>query len=209
MQSKRVFEPIVIGSLVVKNRIEAAPTSPPAAPLATPDGYPTHKLIEYIRMKAKGGAGIVTVGDSAIDNDCSRTISGQLVIHSDKMIPSLSELSEAIKRYGGRASLELNHGGGQTVPEVINGKNPIAPSPISTKFYEVQEMSPAMIDDVEESFSQAAFRLKCSGFDMVLLHGAHGWLLAQFLSPYTNKRSDGYGGSLEKGLAFLLKLLNG
>jgi len=212
MQFAKLFEPIKVGELEIKNRIVAAPTLPC---LATPDGHPSRELIDYYKAKARGGAGIVTVGESAVDSTYAITHAGQLLIDSDKMIPWLSELAEAIKRYGAKASLELCHGGRQTVPGLIGGRKPIAPSPISSKFHEilaggqivVQEMTEEMIDEAIENFAAAAFRLKRAGFDMTMLHGGHGWLLAQFLSPFSNKRTDAYGGSLENRARFPLKVI--
>jgi 2,4-dienoyl-CoA reductase-like NADH-dependent reductase (Old Yellow Enzyme family)/thioredoxin reductase len=208
----KLFEPIRIGQLTIRNRIEAAPTHPT---LASADGQITRELIDFYAAKAKGGAGIVTVGESVVDRVYAVTHSGQLIIDNDAMVPSLYQLAEAIKRYGAKASIELNHGGRQTIPALIGGRNPIAPSPIPSRFHEiiagypitVQEMDKEMIDQAAESFAAAAYRLKWAGFDMVMLHGAHGWLLAQFLSPYSNKRTDEYGGSLENRARFPLQVI--
>ena len=208
----KLFEPIKIGRLTVKNRIEAAPAHPA---LATADGLITRELIDYYKAKAKGGAGIVTVGESVVDREYAVTHGGQLILDNDNIIPSLYQLSEAIKRYGAKASIELNHGGRQTIPSLIGGRMPIAPSSIPSHFHEilaghpitVQEMDRDMIESVTENFAAAAFRLRWAGFDMVLLHGGHGWLLAQFLSPYSNKRTDEYGGSLENRARFPLQVI--
>ena len=212
MRLERLFEPIKIGELTVRNRIVAAPT---LACLAMPDGHASRELIEFYKAKANGGAGIVIVGESAVDREFAVTHAGQLILDSDKMIPSLSELADAIKQYGAKASLELCHGGRQTIPDLIGGRMPIAPSPMSSRFHEilagkkieVQEMNMKMIEDVTENFAAAALRLQRAGFDMILLHGGHGWLLAQFLSPYTNKRTDAYGGSLENRARFPIQVI--
>jgi 2,4-dienoyl-CoA reductase-like NADH-dependent reductase (Old Yellow Enzyme family)/thioredoxin reductase len=209
----KLFIPIRIGNLTVRNRIEAAPTHPS---LASADGQITRELIDYYSAKARGGAGIVTVGESVVDREYALTHAGQLIIDNDNMVPLLYQLAEAIKRHGARASLELNHGGRQTLPELIGGRNPIAPSPISSPFHEaiaghpitVREMDEALMDQVVESFAAAVYRLKWAGFDMALIHGGHGWLLGQFLSPYSNKRTDEYGGSLENRARFPLRVLH-
>jgi 2,4-dienoyl-CoA reductase-like NADH-dependent reductase (Old Yellow Enzyme family)/thioredoxin reductase len=208
----KLFEPIRVGNLTVRNRIEAAPTHPS---LATADGQITRELIDYYSAKARGGAGIVTVGESVVDREHAITHGGQLIIDNDNMVASLYQLAESIKRYGAKASLELNHGGRQTLPELIGGRNPIAPSPIPSPFHEaiaghpitVREMDEALMHQVVENFAAAVYRLKWAGFDMVLLHGGHGWLLAQFLSPYSNKRTDEYGGSLENRARFPLRVI--
>lgn len=92
--------------------------------MAHPDGHPSRDLIDYYREKAKGGAGIVTVGESAIDREYGVTHAGQLIIDDEKMIPYLSRLAESIKRYGAKASLELCHGGRQAIPSLLGGKKP-------------------------------------------------------------------------------------
>ena len=190
----------------------AAPTLPV---LARPDGSPTRELIDFYQAKARGGAGVVTVGETAIDYDYAITHAGQINLGSDMMIPGLTLLAEAIKRHGAVASLEMCHGGRQTLPAMIGGKKPIAPSPIPSKFHEmlnggpieVEEMTTEMIAAVIESFAAAAFRLKRAGFDMLMLHGGHGWMLAQWLSPFSNKRTDEYGGNFENRTRFPLEVI--
>ena len=213
MAFEKLFEPFQLGPLTLKNRIVAAPSLPC---LAHADGSPSTELIDYYKTKARGGAAIVTVGESPVDGDFAISHLGQLNIGEDRMIPWLCKLAEAIKQYGAIASLELCHGGRQTLPSLIDGRHPIGPSPISSKFHEalaghpiaVQEMDLGMIETVQENFASAALRLKRSGFDMCLLHGAHGWLLAQFLSPFSNKRSDRYGGSLENRARFSIEVID-
>ena len=212
MQYQHLFQPLDIGPLKVKNRIVAAPTLPV---LARPDGSPSRELIDFYEAKARGGAGVVTVGESAIDYEYAITHAGQINLGSDMMIPGLSLLAEAIKRHGAAASLELCHGGRQTLPEMIGGKTPIAPSPVPSRFHEmiggrpipVVEMNHDQIQSVIENFAAAAFRLKRAGFDMVMLHGGHGWMLAQWLSPFSNQRTDEYGGSLENRARFPLAVI--
>ena len=203
---------IQLGRLTVKNRIEAAPSLPN---LGGATGFVTRELVEYYRAKAKGGAGIVTVGESAIDSEYAPSHGAQIVVDHDNKIPGLNALAEAIKRYGARASLQLCHAGRQTTPDLIGKKKPIAPSPIPSAFHEmlaggsivVQEMSLEMIDQVVENYADAALRLKRSGFDMTSIHGGHGWLPAQFLSPLTNLRTDEYGGAIENRTRFCIRVL--
>ncbi len=212
MTFKKLFEPIKIGQITVKNRIESAPI---LTVMAGPGGYATRELIDFYKARAKGGAGIVTVGESAIDRTYGVTHAGQLLIDDDLLLPYLCQVADVIKRYGAKASLELCHGGRQGVPALIGGRNPIGPSPISSQFHEilaghkiqVQEMDTEMIEMVIEQYADAAFRLKRAGFDMALLHGGHGWLLAQWVSPFSNRRTDEYGGSLENRAKFPIRVL--
>ena len=210
---KSLLQPLQIGPVIVKNRVEAAPTLPC---LANVDGSVTTELVDYYRAKARGGAGIMTVGESAVDSDYGITHAGQLFLDHDNKIPGLSRLADAIHRHGALASIELCHGGGQTLPDLIGGRDPIAPSVMTSKLHEtlagrhidVQVMDQELIDRVVENYARAAQRVQKAGFDMILLHGGHGWLLAQFTSPRTNKRTDEYGGSLENRARFPLRVLS-
>ena len=215
---QNVFSPFKFGNVVVKNRIEIAPGLPC---LATPDGFVTRELIEYYKSLARGGAGIVTIGDSAIDFEYAKDHEYQLNLGDDRIIAGLNTLVEAIHRFGAKASIELNHGGRFVEPRLIGGKNPIAPSPLPSEAeimeaetqgrkldFTVTEMTQEHIDMVIDHYAEACHRCLLAGFEMVMLHGAHGHLLAQFTSPYTNKRTDRYGGSLQNRARFALEVLN-
>lgn len=207
-----LLEPLQIGPVTAKNRIEAAPSLPC---LGNVDGSVSTELVDYYKAKAKGGAAIVTVGESAIDSDYGITHAGQLFLDHDNKIPGLSRIADAIHRYGALASIELCHGGGATMPGLIGGRPPIAPSPMTSQLHEallgrkidVQVMDHDLIEQVIENYASAALRVKKAGFDMILLHGGHGWLLAQFTSPRTNRRTDEYGGSPENRARFPLRVL--
>ncbi len=213
---QHVFSPLRIGNLEVRNRIA---TPPMLACLASPDGFVTRELIEFYKSFAKGGAGIVTIGDAAIDFDYARGHFAQLNIGDDRVIGGLGTLMEAIQRYGAKISIELNHRGRWSSPKLLNGRNPIGPSPITAeteilnarlegrKPVQVQEMNQDMIDQVIENFASACYRCLLAGFEMVMIHGGHGHLLAQFSSSYANKRTDSYGGSLENRARFAVEVL--
>ncbi|MFC1945657.1 FAD-dependent oxidoreductase [Chloroflexota bacterium] len=213
---QHVFSPLTIGNVQVKNRIA---TPPMIACMASHDGFVTRELIEFYKSFAKGGAGIVTVGDAAIDFDYARGHLSQLNIGDDRVCPGLSTLVETIQRYGAKISIELNHRGRWAYPWMLDGKNPIGPSPITARTEEivsklegrkpirVQEMNQTMIDQVIENFAAACNRCLKSGFEMVMIHGGHGHLLAQFASGYANKRTDSYGGSLANRARFPLEVL--
>jgi 2,4-dienoyl-CoA reductase-like NADH-dependent reductase (Old Yellow Enzyme family)/thioredoxin reductase len=202
-----VFEPIKIGSLTAKNRIEVAPT---VMGLANADQSVSRELIEFHRAQAKGGAAIVTVGESAVDKDRAINQAGQINLGDERIIPGLSTLAEAIKRSGAIASIQLQHAGRMAIRDLNGGRNPIGPSGAVGKFtedrrrgeVEVEEMTLEMMDQVIENYAAAAFRAKQAGFDMVMVHGGHGWLLAQFISPAANYRTDEYGGSIENRARF-------
>lgn len=201
-QYKNVFSPIKIGNMVVKNRIEQAPM------LAIFDhsGFITKEMIEFYRQFARGGVGIVTVGDSTVDPVYGMTHVGQLNLSDDLVMFRLNQLVEAIQRYGAKLSMEIDHGGMLALTST-----PIGPS--STTFVNmgrkvnVQGMNQEMIDRVIDQYASACERVARAGCDMVMVHGGHGWLLGQFASSYTNKRTDAYGGCLENRARFAIEVL--
>jgi 2,4-dienoyl-CoA reductase-like NADH-dependent reductase (Old Yellow Enzyme family)/thioredoxin reductase len=209
---QHVLSPFTFGSITVKNRIELAPA---CHMLASHDGFVTREMIAYYQNLAKGGAGIITVGDSPIDSGYAKDHEFQLILGDDKVINGLSVLAEAVHRYGAKLSIEVNHSGRFT----LNNRDTIGPSPVSTELEEilarqegrkkflVKEMDQDMIDTVVDGFASAAHRCLRAGLEMIMVHGAHGHLIAQFLSPYSNKRTDGYGGSLENRARFAVEVL--
>jgi len=208
-----VFSPFKIGHVQVKNRIEFSPS---CSCLASPNGHVTRELIAYYQTIARGGAGIITIGETPVDFEYARRHEFQLNLSDDKVINGLSLLVEAVERYGAKLSIELSHAGGA----LVNRSKAIAPSPVPStlevmlakregrRVTPVVEMDQEMIDDVIDKFASAAERCLRAGFQMIMIHGAHGHLIAQFLSPYFNKRSDHYGGSLENRARFAIEILN-
>jgi 2,4-dienoyl-CoA reductase-like NADH-dependent reductase (Old Yellow Enzyme family)/thioredoxin reductase len=215
---QNVFSPFKFGNVTVKNRIEVAPAIPC---LASPDGFVTQGLIEYYKSLARGGAAIVTIGDTAIDFEYAKEHEYQLNLGNDTVIGGLSVLVEAIHRYGAKASIELNHGGRFVEPRLIGGRSPIAPSPIHSETakmlaemqgrkldFEITEMTQEHINTVIDHYAQACHRCMLAGMEMVMLHGAHGHMLGQFTSPYSNKRQDQYGGNLKNRARFAIEVLD-
>jgi len=207
-----VLSPFKFGTIEVKNRIEFGPAS---HMLASHDGFVTREMVAYYQNIARGGAGIVTIGESPIDDRYAQAHQFQLILGNDKVINGLSVLAEAVHRYGAKISIEIAHSGRFT----LNNRETIGPSPIPTQLEEtlarrqgrpmfrVIEMDQDMIDAVIDDFANAVYRCMRAGFEMVMIHGAHGHLLSQFLSPYSNKRTDSYGGSLENRAKFPIEVL--
>jgi 2,4-dienoyl-CoA reductase-like NADH-dependent reductase (Old Yellow Enzyme family)/thioredoxin reductase len=199
-----LFSPIKIGKLTFKNRLVSAPNM---MSNITPAGYPTDYMIGYYESKAKGGCAQVTVGDTPIDEEHAPSIPRHLVL-AEPNLPWLSELAKAIRQHGAVASIELNHGG-LTASPAITGNNPIGPTGfVRADGVPVAEMDEAMINRVADNYARAAALIKTAGFDMCLIHGAHGWLLDQFLSPYFNQRADGFGGSLRNRARFPIMVID-
>lgn len=215
---KHVFSPITIKGVEFKNRIQTAPMVPC---MATPEGWVTKEVIEFYRAFAKGGAGIVTVGDSAINWEHAMDHEGQLNLGDDNVKMGLDDLADEIQRYGAMISVELNHGGrfANSMNLATKGLKPVSSTPKPAEideFFsklqgktpgEVEEMSIPLINKTIQDYADAAGRCKDSGFKMVMIHGAHGMLPSQFLSSYVNKRVDRYGGSLENRARFCVELL--
>ena len=201
-----LFEPLQIGRTTFRNRIFAAPTM-----MCDMDasGYPTDNMIAYYAEKARGGAAVVTVGDTPVDREHAATNPNSFNV-SRASQHFLSELALAIQAHGAKASLELNHGGLTGVPAANGGNDPIGPVDFIRDWdgVHVHAMDEAMIDEVADHYAQCALILKDAGFDMCLLHGGHGWLLHQFLSPLTNTRTDRFGGSLENRARFPLMVID-
>lgn len=215
---KNVFSPITIKGVEFKNRIEVAPMVPC---MATPEGWVTKEVIEFYRPFAKGGAAIVTVGDSAVNWEHAMDHEGQINLGDDNVKMGLDDLADEIQRYGSLISIELNHGGrfANSMNLATKGLKPVSSTPKPAEideFFsklqgktpaEVEEMSIPLINKTIQDFADAAGRCKDSGFKMVMIHGAHGMLPSQFLSPYVNKRTDRYGGSFENRARFCIELL--
>jgi 2,4-dienoyl-CoA reductase-like NADH-dependent reductase (Old Yellow Enzyme family) len=182
-----VLSPFKFGNVEVKNRIEFGPAS---HMLASPDGYVTREMVAYYQNIARGGAGIVTIGESPINRGYAQAHQFQLNLGDDKVINGLSLIAEAVQRYGAKVSIEIAHSGRFT----LNARETIAPSPIPSDLEEatarrqgrprfrVIEMNQEMIDEVVDGFANAVNRCLRAGFEMVLLHGGHGHLISQFLS---------------------------
>jgi len=202
MNLTKLMQPFCLKNLLLRNRIVMAPM---LSRLCYPDGVVSPQLIDYYAERAKGGVGLIIVEYCYIDEKESKANHGQLGVYSDQLIPGLGDLAEAIQEQGARAILQICHGGRSTSAKYM-GRQPIAPSAIPSNTGEMaREMTLDEIESIIESFAEAARRAKTAGFDGVELHGTHGYLMAQFLSPYTNRRADIYGR--DRGL-FALQTLD-
>ena len=197
--------PLRIGTETLRNRLVMAPM---CAMYAAADGSASQQLIEYYRARAAGGVGMVIVELTFVDDLGSRAFHAQLGAHSDLMIPGLNELAEAIRSEGAVAGIQLAHSGAQ---RVISDPPVVAPSPIPWMRGKrvPEELTTADIDELIENHIAAAKRVADAGFDLIEIHGAHGYLVNTFLCPTLNRRSDRYGGSFENRLRFPLEIVRG
>jgi 2,4-dienoyl-CoA reductase-like NADH-dependent reductase (Old Yellow Enzyme family)/thioredoxin reductase len=190
MELEKLMQPFCLKNIELRNRIVMAPM---LSRLCDPDGIVSPKLIDYYAERAKGGVGLIIVEYCYIDEKESKANPGQLGVYDDQLIAGLGDLAEAIREWGAKAILQICHAGRSTSAKYM-GRQPIAPSAMPSFTGEMaREMTFEEIDDAIESFAEGARRAKTAGFDGVELHGTHGYLMAQFLSPYTNRRTDKYG----------------
>lgn len=192
----------------MKNRLVMAPM---AVSLANKNGEVTDELIKYYQARAQGGVGLIIVEAACVDVPTGRDALNQLNIHDHYCIPGLSRLADGIKAYSCRAFIQLFHAGRQTSSFQTGGMQPVAPSPIACKVTKEvpRELSIEEIKAIEGKFISAAYYAYMAGFEGVELHAAHGYLINEFLSPYSNQRTDEYGGSLQNRIRFLINIVRG
>jgi len=198
----RLFEEFKIKNLTLKNRI----VMPPMCTYQTcEDGFPNEFHYCHYGVRSQGGAGLIIVEATGITPE-GRISDQDLGIWSPDHVASLRKLSDICHNNGAKIAIQLNHAGRKSESLV---RVPLAPSSIafSDEFRLPEEVSRAQIEDLISSFSDAAVKADAAGFDAVEIHGAHGYLIHQFLSPLTNRRTDEYGGSLENRTRFLKEVL--
>jgi 2,4-dienoyl-CoA reductase-like NADH-dependent reductase (Old Yellow Enzyme family)/thioredoxin reductase len=161
---------------------------------ATTEGQVTDRLIAYHSKRAEGGVGLIVTEVCAV-HPSGKAFPSELGIYDYHFLPGLEDLATAIKKAGAAAAAQLHHAGRETFPSVI-GEQPLAPSPIASRAMGQvpRELSEEEVVGLVGSYAAAARRAREAGFDAVEVHGAHGYLVNQFLSPYSNRREDAYGG---------------
>lgn len=196
-----LFTPFEIKSIKLENRIVRSATY---EKMADEDGFVTDRLIELYVNLARGGVGLIITGNALV-HVSGRSAPKMLCIHNDFYIEGLRRLTEAVHSEGGKIVIQLSHSGRQSSSLMLYGQSPVAPSAVYEPVYKVmpRELTNEEIWELVESFGMAARRAKQAGFDGVQIHGAHGYLVNQFLSPYTNRRDDYWGGDEERRFHFL------
>jgi NADPH2 dehydrogenase len=188
-----LFSPLTIKNLTLKNRIVLPPM---ANDMADDSGAVTDAHIRHYVRRATAGVGMVIVEHAYIRRD-GRMNDRQLGIYDDALIPGLRRLAEAIQAYDTLVGIQITHGGGKAT-RASAGIQPVAPSDglVPGGSEAARALTPVEIEAVVQAFVAAARRALAAGFDFVEVHGAHGFLLSQFLSPLANRRADAYGGDL-------------
>ena len=201
---RKIFEPIKIGNVELKNKLIVPPM---VTNFCTEDGIITERFIKYHEARAQGGWGLITIEQTAI----SKTGKGhpcQPGLWSDEHIDGLIKLTERVHAAGGKISVQINHAGRATRSS-ITGNQLVAPSALKDpNLPEVpRELTIEEIHEIIEQFGEAALRAKKAGFDMVTEHAHARYLIANFLSPISNKRTDQYGGTLINRARFAIEVL--
>jgi 2,4-dienoyl-CoA reductase-like NADH-dependent reductase (Old Yellow Enzyme family)/thioredoxin reductase len=201
---KTLFSPFQIGNLELKNRIVMPPM---ATNFAGQDGSVNDRHIAYYVKRAKGGVGYITFEHTGILKQ-GRAFPNMALIDSDQNIHPFKKLVEAIHQENGKILIQINHAGRQTSAS-ITGSPIVAPSaiPCPVRKEMPRELSYEEIQEIIEAFGKAALRVKETGADGVEIHMAHGYLINQFLSPFSNKREDEYGGDPDRRMRMALEVL--
>jgi 2,4-dienoyl-CoA reductase-like NADH-dependent reductase (Old Yellow Enzyme family)/thioredoxin reductase len=201
---KHMFEPIQIGNLTLKNRFIV---SPMVVNYCTADGRATETYIAYHEERAKGGWGLIVTEDYAVD-PAGKAFVGIGGLWEDAQIPGHAELTKRVHNHGAAIFAQIYHAGRQST-RAVTGADSVAPTAISCPFtlQMPHELTAEEIERIIEQFGDCALRAKKAGFDGVEIHGGHGYLIAQFMSSYSNKRFDKYGGNLANRMRFPLEII--
>lgn len=204
----KMFSSGKIGKLKIRNRTVMEPLG---NALASLDGSCNQAVIEFYAARARGGVGLIMTEATSVDSKTGRANKHNLCVDDPSFLQGYAKLADAIHEYDSVIFVELYHPGRQGI-SACNGDRPMmAPSAVECKLVHqpVAEMTQEQIDYVIKRFVEGAVLCKNAGIDGVVLHAAHGYLIGQFLSPYTNKRNDQYGGSLENRARFALEIVQG
>ena len=203
-----LFSPIKLGRMELNNRFVIPPM---ATNLANEDGTVSQGLTDYWVARAKGGWGLLILEFTAID-PLGKVGPCHPCLWSDKFIDGLKKMTDAVHKYGAKIAVQLSHTGRQTTQRIIDipGAQPVSASPIPCPLEREipRELSSEEVYVLIEKFGDAAVRARDAGFDAVEIHGAHGYLLAQFMSEYSNKRIDEFGGSLQNRMRFPIEVIH-
>lgn len=198
-----LFRPKSIGKMKVKNRFVRSPTGDKRA---TPDGKCTDSILRLYEELAEGGSGLIITGAAYVLKN-GKGLPNMLGMYSDHLIEGYKKLAKVVHAHDAKIAIQLWHCGRHVTPSYEHGV-PMAPSPVKDKVTGItpREMTEGDIQGTIDAFAQAARRVKRAGFDGVQFHAAHGYLIHEFLSPYTNRRTDKWGGSFEKRMRFITEI---
>lgn len=208
MEYPLLFSKKKIGSLTLKNRLVMPGMR---TGMANSNGEVTEQMIAYYEERAKGGTGLIITEFVAIESELGKGVQTQLRIDDDRFVAGIHRIANAVQKYGARFFVQLHHAGRESNSGITGGKQIVAPSPVTCMAIgeEPRELTTEEVKDLVQRFVMGAVRAQMAGADGVELHGAHGYLIGQFISPYTNLRTDEYGGSFENRMRFAEDIITG
>lgn len=196
----KLFEPLQIGTMVLKNRVIMAPMG---TGYANEDGTVSQRLIDYYARRAAGGVSMIVLEHHMV-HPSATGVGPELRLDDDRFIPGQARLVEALHRHGVKVGPQLNHPGRQTTLGTPIGPSPI---PVSPKGKIPHALSDAEVEELVEAYAECARRARDAGHDFVEVHGAHGYMVSSFLSPLSNQRTDRWGGSTENRARFAVEIV--
>ncbi len=200
---KQLFEKTKINQTEIKNRFVRSATW---EGLANPDGSCNDKITDMMIELAKGQVGLIISSHAYVDPAGQAGI-GQLGLYDDYLIDSYRRMTKEVHDKGSKIILQIAHAGGKSINQ-SEDEIPLGPSALEANHYSCREMTINEITHTVKDFTNATVRAEEAGFDGIQLHGAHGFLLSQFLSPIFNKRKDNYGGSIENRARIILEIID-
>ena len=211
MKYEKLFQKGKIGKLELPNRVVMTAMG---TMMGDWNGCSTPEQVRFYEERAKGGCGLIIPEFTRVDPESGQCNRIQLGIFDARQIRSMEEICDAVHRHGAKIFIQLQHGGREAPPALNGGRQAMAPSVelnsvIGRDTILPREMTIEDIDRLVGLFVQAAVNSEAAGADGVEIHAAHGYLIQQFLSPYTNKRTDEYGGTMENRCRFLVRILEG
>jgi len=203
----KLFEPIAIGPLQIRNRLVMPAIG---TMFGTEYGGITQRYIDFLVERARGGVGLIITGNSCVDWPRGKVGGNPLRLDDEKFLAGFNEMAESVKSHGARIVVQLQFSGRLTNLLATEGMQPVAPSktPLSPGGEQPKALRPSKIQEIIGKFVGAALLAQKAGLDGIELHGAHGYLMGQFLSPFTNRRKDAYGGSRGGRIRFVVELVS-
>lgn len=205
---RNLFKPGRIGSMEVKNRLVMAPM---CTKLGTEYGAVNQRVIDFYEERAKGGVGLIIIENTCVEWPRGKAGNNPIRLDDWQYVQGLADLAEAVHPYGTRIASQLQHVGRQTnVERCTSGEELVSASDVPCEpsgGYIPRPLTIPEIEQLTDQFVKAALRTKAAGFDAVEIHAAHGYIITQFMSPYTNKRTDRYGGSFERRMRLPVEII--
>ncbi len=204
MSQKLVLAPLKVGNITVPNRL----VMPPMATFKAPEDRFTEDILKYYDEKTDGGAIGLCIVEHCYVSPEGKAHPSQISIADDEAIPYFRKLADILHKNGSKALVQISHAGGRSESRVTGCPVlSVGTEPLNRSGEVPTQMTEEDIHRITRCFAEAAVRVKEAGFEGVELHGAHGYMLSQFLSPLTNHRTDAYGGSLENRVRFHLEAI--